>query len=89
MDPDGTSAAERRAVVNRAEALLYSTAPRWADEAAVSYYTTPDSLDWVLQTMLPPEKRRQIAAEISETYQGEASRGDRSGVEAGRRGRVA
>ncbi|MCA9051447.1 MAG: hypothetical protein KDA89_22065 [Planctomycetaceae bacterium] len=38
----------------------------------ISYYTTPTSLDWVAETMLPPARRREIAELIAarwETHQ--------------------
>ena len=52
-----------------AEALLYPRAPRLCVESHLTYYTTPTSLTWVLETMLPPERRLQIAQEIATTYE--------------------
>ena len=52
-----------------AEALLYPTAPRICIESHLTYYTTPRSLSWVMETMLPPEKRVEIAQEIVITYE--------------------
>ncbi|MHB9079364.1 MAG: hypothetical protein ACYC3X_17955 [Pirellulaceae bacterium] len=52
-----------------AEALLYPNAPRVGVESYLTYYTTPRSLSWVMETMLPPEKRFQIAEEIVNTYE--------------------
>ncbi len=48
----------------RARAVFYGTAPPLATPAMLTYHRTPDSLDWVLRTMLPAEKRRQIADEL-------------------------
>ncbi|MHB0959913.1 MAG: hypothetical protein ACYC0X_20755 [Pirellulaceae bacterium] len=52
-----------------AEALLYPTAPQICVESHLIYYTTPRSLSWVMETMLPAEKRAQIAREIVLTYE--------------------
>jgi len=51
------------------QALLYPSAPQLTDGTALTYYTTPESLTWVMETMLPPEKRDMIAWEITATYQ--------------------
>ncbi len=52
-----------------AQARLYSHAPTLAPSMQLEYYATPDSLDWVLATMLPPQKREQIASELSIAFQ--------------------
>lgn len=50
-------------------ALLYPHAPPLSQESYLVYYTTPSSLAWVLETMLPPEKRVRIAQELVLTYE--------------------
>ena len=55
----------RRAWAGEAEALFYPSAPPFGADAELTYYETSDSMTWVLQTMLPPEKRMQIARELS------------------------
>ena len=67
VDPDQGRPASI-AWVTSAEALLYSSAPALGDEASLSYYTTEDSLVWVVQTMLPPEKQREIAVALSAAF---------------------
>ncbi len=52
-----------------AEALLYPRSPDIYDRSYMTYYTTPRSMTWVMETMLPPEKRLQIAEEILFTYE--------------------
>ncbi len=52
-----------------AEALLYPHAPALCDRSHLTYYTTPQSLAWVMETMLPPEKQIRIAQEILYTYE--------------------
>lgn len=52
-----------------AEALLYPHAPPLCSASYLTYYTTPTSLGWVLETMLPPARQRQIAQEIAATYE--------------------
>jgi len=59
----------RHAQAVAGQALLYPYAPPLGPEAHLEYYATPDSLEWVLETMLPPEKRRQIAAEVSAAFE--------------------
>ncbi len=51
------------------EALLYPAAPPIGIESHLTYYTTPRSLSWVMETMLPPERRAEIAREIIITYE--------------------
>ena len=51
-----------------AEVLLYPNAPVVCQESYLLYYTTPTSLTWVMETMLPDSKRAQIAEEIVDTY---------------------
>lgn len=53
----------------RGEAVFHSAAPRLRKDARLSFHQPPDSIEWVLRTMLPEEKRRQIAAEISSAYE--------------------
>jgi hypothetical protein len=67
LAPDGGAAGAAAGVT--AEALLYPAAPRICAESYVTYYTTPRSLSWVMETMLPPDKRVQIAQEIIITYE--------------------
>ncbi len=52
-----------------AEALLYPAAPDVDGRAHLTYFTTPRSMTWVMETMLPPEKRELIAEEILYAYQ--------------------
>ncbi len=52
----------------RGEAVFHSAAPQLRTDARLSFHQPPDSIEWVLRTMLPEEKRRQIAAEISGAY---------------------
>lgn len=52
-----------------AEALLYPQAPEVCDRTYMTYFTTPRSMTWVMETMLPPEKRIQIAEEILFAYE--------------------
>lgn len=63
------SAAVRYATTTRAEALLYASAPELSSDAAIAYHTNPDSMEWVLQTLLPPEKQEKIAVELSRAFE--------------------
>lgn len=59
----------RQALVREARAELYPAAGSVSEAAELTYVATPDSLAWIVQTLLPPEKRTQIAGELSATYQ--------------------
>lgn len=50
-------------------ALLYPQAPAVRDRSYMTYYATPRSLTWVMETMLPPESRTRIASEILRAYE--------------------
>jgi hypothetical protein len=50
------------------EALFYPHAPPLMPEARLDYYATPQSLDWMMETLLPPEKRQEIAVELSAAF---------------------
>ena len=47
-------------------ALLYSNAPQPTSNHQLSWYSTPDSMAWVIDTLLPASKRALVAAEIQE-----------------------
>src|SRR5690606_11278116 len=51
------------------QAELYPGAPPLSGDVELMYYSTPDSLAWVAQTLLPAEKRQVIAAELSSTFE--------------------
>jgi hypothetical protein len=51
------------------EALLYPNAPPVHGDSYLEYFATPRSLSWVMETMLPQEKRILIAEEILATYE--------------------
>ena len=54
--------------VKTAYVSLYGAAPQLSDGDYVMYHSAPDSTAWVLQTMLPPEKRREITKLIVDSY---------------------
>ena len=62
----GETLPSQRGEVIEARALLYPTAPPIGPEAKVTYFTTPDSIVWVVQTLLTPERKAAIVAEISQ-----------------------
>jgi hypothetical protein len=51
------------------KAVFYSSAPHFDARAHLTYYETPDSIQWVLNTMLTEEKRQQIAAELRSAFE--------------------
>jgi hypothetical protein len=59
------SGAIRQGVVREASALLYPSAPPLGSGAELTYVSNPDSLAWAIQTLLPPERKAEIAAELS------------------------
>lgn len=66
VDPAG---AEQRKATLHCQALFYPTAPPLSPDASIVHYRTPQSMAWVLETMLPPEKRSLIADEIQAAYE--------------------
>lgn len=51
-----------------AYAKMYPGSPTISENDFVTYHATPDTLGWVLEVMLPPEKRQEITQLILETY---------------------
>jgi len=51
------------------QVVLYSCAPTVDSGARLTYHQTPYSMEWVLRTVLPAEKRRQIATELSGAFE--------------------
>jgi hypothetical protein len=54
--------------VDRAFAEIYSSARPLRDGDYLTYHTTPESIDWVVQMMLPPETRAEIARLIASAF---------------------
>ena len=52
-----------------AMALLYADSPPLKPGAELHYQRTPKSMEWVLETMLPPEKRDAIARELAMVFE--------------------
>ncbi len=67
LEPVGSTSTGARAGP-RAVALLYPNAPRLCIESQLTCYMTPTSLTWVLETILPPARRVEIAHEIAAAY---------------------
>ncbi|MBM84275.1 MAG: hypothetical protein CMJ78_27280 [Planctomycetaceae bacterium] len=65
---DGRHASRSTAAV-KGEALFYPTQTPIPGNASVTYHATDNSIEWVLETMLPPVKREQIALEISQAFE--------------------
>ncbi|MCH5376742.1 MAG: hypothetical protein JJ992_22480, partial [Planctomycetes bacterium] len=51
-----------------AEAMFYASAPSIGPGARLAFHETPASMAWVLETMLPEEKRRAVASELSAAF---------------------
>jgi hypothetical protein len=66
---DGKVLPSLRADVTDARCLLFPTAPECGSDAVLTYYTTPDSLAWVVRTLVTPERRVRIADEIRGAYE--------------------
>jgi hypothetical protein len=61
--------ATRYAVTEKADVLLYSSAPEVTGDTRLLYHTTPNSMEWVLQTLLPQQKQERVAAELADAFQ--------------------
>jgi hypothetical protein len=51
-----------------AQAVLFPSAPPLHAPVQVHYLTRPDSIAWVIETLLPPERRREIEEELSAAF---------------------
>jgi hypothetical protein len=67
-DP-GTGQPTRRDYVSSAEVMFYSSAPELPEGARLAYYDSGRTMEWVLETMLPPSKRAEVAGLIKHAYQ--------------------
>jgi hypothetical protein len=54
---------------DRAFVTLFGSAPTINERSFLEYHEAPDSSAWVLQTMLPPEKRQELTKLIVDSYQ--------------------
>jgi hypothetical protein len=59
----------RHAKAIGAEIQLFPTAPACGANAELTYFTIPDSLAWVVQTLLTPERKAIISQEIRTAYE--------------------
>ena len=67
--PPAVRRSRRRRRARRPKRCFIPTPSRICVESQLTYYTTPTSLAWVLETMLPPQRRIEIAQEIAATYE--------------------
>jgi hypothetical protein len=56
------------AYTQKAYAELYAAAPKLQEGDYLTYHHTPESVEWVVQMMLPPETRRKIGQLIIDAY---------------------
>jgi hypothetical protein len=56
-------AAEEKSVIARA--ALFPSAPELKNPIRVRYLSPPDSINWVVETLLPPERKRMIEEELT------------------------
>src|SRR5581483_2108851 len=52
-----------------AQAVLFSSSPDLGLPLQAYYYSAPDSIEWVVRTLLPVERRRQIEDELMASFQ--------------------
>ncbi len=64
----GVADRQRPAYTKEAEALFYADAPPLHAKMVLKVHRTPDSLEWILATLLPPEKKTQIAGELKQAF---------------------
>jgi hypothetical protein len=65
---DDAVIAARRAKAAGAEIQLFPTAPTCGPNAELTYFTAPDSLAWVVETLLTPDRKALISQEIRAAY---------------------
>ncbi len=69
LEAEGQWLAERRGDVQAAQLLFYPSAGALSARRQVSFVRTPTSLTWVVERLLPPERRAQIEAELRQLYE--------------------
>jgi hypothetical protein len=52
-----------------ATVILFPHGPPLASDARLTLQSTPDSLDWAIETLLPPERRERVASRLREAWQ--------------------
>ena len=57
------------AYTRKATAKFYPHGPTLSAGARLTFYETPFSTEWIVSTMLPPEKRKLIIADIRQTFE--------------------
>jgi hypothetical protein len=50
-----------------AQAVLFPSAPKLSSPIKAFYLSAPDSIEWVVQTLLPAERRKQVEDELAAT----------------------
>ena len=63
------AAAPKEALTQQASVVFYNAvAAECPDGFVLEYHTTPDALDWVVRTMVPQSKQREIAKLIADDW---------------------
>lgn len=65
---DDTSSTRDIVLVDRATVTFFGTAPDLSAVDYLNYHQPGDDTAWVIETMLPPEKRREITRLIMDAY---------------------
>ena len=60
----GATLPRRRGQIMEARAVLYPTGPRTIAGARLTHFTTPNSIPWVVNTLLTPERKQLVADEL-------------------------
>ena len=58
---DGAALPDREAVVAEAMVIFYANTPPVGSESQLTLFETPDTLAWVVQTLLPKQRTREVA----------------------------
>lgn len=58
-----------RGETRTAQAVLFPSAPALGNSIQAFYFRSPDSLEAVVETLLPPERRKQIEDELAAAFQ--------------------
>ena len=60
-------ATSRPTYAESADAIIYSNAPKLNRNYQFTIHETPVSLEWIINEMLPPEVKKEMAQELAET----------------------
>ena len=66
---DGRPMNARRAAVTQASALVYPSTPALGSQPAVVYHTKPDTIVWVIEALITPERKASMLRDLQQAIE--------------------